>query len=53
LKEKEFDATYKVGKATVNIVAPQNVTEEDKKMIINQIHTIGWNIIKDNRKEDK
>ena len=45
-KQTEFTATYQFGKTKVNIIGPSDVSEEDKNKILEEIHTIGWKIIK-------
>lgn len=54
-KQTEFTATYQFGKTKVNIIAPDDVTEENKKKIIEEIQTIGWKIVKEElfKKDDK
>ncbi|MFB7139504.1 cell division protein FtsZ [Gottfriedia sp. NPDC056225] len=45
-KQTEFTATYQFGKTKVNIIAPIDVSEENKIKILEEIHLIGWKIIK-------
>ncbi|WP_165346894.1 hypothetical protein [Gottfriedia acidiceleris] len=54
-KQTEFTATYQFGKTLVKIIAPKDVTEETRKKIIEEIHTIGWKIVKEElyKKDDK
>ncbi|WP_088041179.1 hypothetical protein [Bacillus sp. EAC] len=49
--QAEFAATYHFGKTTVNIITPKNVTEEIKQKVLDEIHTIGWKIIRDEMKK--
>ncbi|PEJ60203.1 cell division protein FtsZ [Bacillus sp. AFS002410] len=53
-KQTEFTATYQFGKTKVNIIAPIDVSEENKIKILEEIHLIGWKIIKQEleKKED-
>lgn len=54
-KQTEFTATYQFGKTKVNIIAPKDVSEENRKKIIEEIHTVGWKIVKQemDKKDDK
>lgn len=40
----KYDATYKIGNTTVNIVAPKNQTEEEKEKVLDEFHAVGWSI---------
>lgn len=45
MKEQKYDATYKFGRSTVHVVAPKNVTEEQKERVLDDFHAAGWSII--------
>lgn len=40
----EYDATYKIGKTTVHVVAPKGMSEEEKQRILAEFHKAGWAI---------
>ena len=41
---EQYAATYKFGKATVHVVAPPPMTEEEKDKRLNEFHQAAWNI---------
>lgn len=51
-KETEFAATYYFGKTTVHIKAPIDVSEVQKQKILEEVHTIGWKILRDENKRN-
>ncbi|WP_416826832.1 hypothetical protein [Ectobacillus polymachus] len=46
-KINKYAATYKVGNATVHIVAPPSMTEEEVEHTLLEYHTAGWAIIEE------
>ena len=46
-KQPEFAATFQFGKTKVHIIGPENVSDEEKQQILNEIQLIGWKIIQD------
>lgn len=45
MKEQQYDATYKFGRSTVHVVAPKNITPEQKEKVLDDFHAAGWSII--------
>ena len=47
MKELKYDATYKLGNTTVNIVAPKNQTKEEIDQVLKEYHIAGRAIVKE------
>lgn len=43
--KRKYDATYKLGKTIVHIIAPPPMIEEEKEKILHDFHMAGWVII--------
>lgn len=43
-EDRKYDATYKIGKTTVHVVAPPPMSEEKRERILNEYHYAGWAI---------
>ncbi len=43
----EYTESYKIGNATINIVAPKNKTREEMEKTLKDFHEIGWQIIQE------
>lgn len=40
----EYDATYKIGKSTVHVVAPKGMSDEEIEKVMAEFHRAGWAI---------
>ncbi|MED1863334.1 cell division protein FtsZ [Fictibacillus nanhaiensis] len=47
MKETKYDATYKLGNTTVNIVAPKNQTKEQIDKVLEEYYSAGRAIVKE------
>lgn len=47
IMSNKYAATYKIGNATVHIVAPPPMTEEEVEHVLREYHTAGWAIIEE------
>lgn len=43
----KYVATYKIGNATVHIVAPPPMSDEEIEAVLREYHEAGWMIIED------
>ncbi|MBU8905564.1 hypothetical protein [Desertibacillus haloalkaliphilus] len=53
MEEKKYDATYKLGKTTVHVVAPEPMSEEERYKRVREFHLAGWSIWNDLSTEKK